>query len=64
MLWIKLLYPIPYCNITSFSTNGSNALDVLLRLNPRKYKYNAYLIRKGLVLSRSNIYTLFNPIQL
>jgi TM2 domain-containing membrane protein YozV len=30
------------------STNGSNAFDILLRLSPRKYKYNAYRIRKGL----------------
>jgi hypothetical protein len=26
-----------------FSLKGSNALDVLLKLKPRKYKYNAYI---------------------
>jgi hypothetical protein len=26
-----------------FSLKGSNALDVLLKLKPRKYKYNAYM---------------------
>jgi hypothetical protein len=36
------------------------ALDLLIRLKPRKCRYYAYLITKGLALSRSNIlYPIF-----
>jgi hypothetical protein len=38
-----------------FSLKGSNALDVLLKLKPRKYKYNAYITISADVLSRSNM---------
>jgi hypothetical protein len=42
---IKLLYPIPYRYITPLfsSLNGSNALEVLRKLRPRKYKYKEYI---------------------
>jgi hypothetical protein len=39
-------------------------LCIYLRRSPRRYKNNAYLKRKGLVLSYSKIYRLFNPTQL
>ena len=39
----------------TFSTNGSKALDVFLKLKPRKYKYKAYITISADVLSRSTI---------
>ena len=38
-----------------FNNQSQEEVDVLLRLKPRKYRYKAYLITYGLVLSRSNI---------
>ena len=42
--------------------NGSNAFAVLLKLNPRKYKYNAYSIVSADILSRSNKLTEYRRI--
>jgi len=38
-----------------FSSNGWTALDVFLKLNSIKYKYNVYSITSAGVLSCSNI---------
>ena len=43
-LRIELLYPIPLETWLLFSLNGPNALEVFLKLSPRKYKYNAYTL--------------------
>ncbi|HEY7571654.1 MAG TPA: hypothetical protein VH796_09820 [Nitrososphaeraceae archaeon] len=39
----------------SFSTIGSKAFAVLLKLSPRRYKYNAYMISPVDVLFRWKI---------
>ncbi|HET7284929.1 MAG TPA: hypothetical protein VFI70_09610, partial [Nitrososphaeraceae archaeon] len=50
-----------HCHITTWLLpppsfpNGWIALDVFLKLRPRKYKYNAYSITSADVLSRSII---------
>ena len=58
---VKSLDPFPNRDMASSflpsflpsSPNGWMALEVLLRLRPRKYKYNAYSITSADVLSRS-----------
>ena len=38
-----------------FSLNGSTTLEMFLKLNPRKYKYNAYITVSANVFLLSNM---------
>ena len=53
-VWVELLDPFPNC-YTAPPFFKWIALEVLLRLKPRKYKYNAYSMISSDVLSCSII---------
>jgi hypothetical protein len=55
ILYIRGLKTGTFWNISVLSINGCKALDVFLKLKPRKYKYKAYITIPAAVLSHSTM---------